>query len=299
MDAIVTRGLRYRYEDGTVALDDFSLNVKEGDRVAILGPNGAGKSTLLELLMGFRFPFDGAVEIFGQQLTKRNADLLRRRLGILFQDPDDQIFLPRVWDDVAFGPINLKMNGGELEERVEWALKSAGVWELRERVPHRLSYGQKKRVAIAGVLAMQPDVLLLDEPTGGLDPKSRAALIKMINGLDKTIVVATHDVEAAVTMTNRAVVMQVSKLAEGDFRQILADHDLIERSNLKVPAITHLFQVLKTMGYPYEQLPLQIDEAVEQITKTLVSGERHAHVHVHEHAHPNGDAKKHDDEPHE
>jgi len=299
LDAILTRGLGYRYEDGTVAIDGVDLAIREGDRVAVLGPNGAGKSTLLELFMGFHFPFTGSVEVFGQPLRKPNADLLRRRLGLLFQDPDDQIFLPRVWDDVAFGPINLKLDGGELDARVEWALKSAGAWELRDRVPHRLSYGQKKKVAIAGVLAMKPDVLLLDEPTGGLDPKSRAELIDVVNGLDKTLVVATHDVDAAVAMTKRAVVMQVRKLAEGGFREILSNHDLLDQANLEVPAITHLFQVLETLGYPYEQLPLEIDEAVEQITRTLVSGERHAHLHIHEHEHDNGNVKKHSDKPHD
>ena len=299
MDAIVTRGLGYRYEDGTTALEDLDLSIHQGDRVAILGPNGAGKSTLLELLMGFHFPFTGTVEIYGDKLTKREAGTLRRRVGILFQDPDDQIFLPRVWDDVAFGPLNMKMDGGEIERRVDSALKTAGIWDLRDRVPHRLSYGQKKRVAIAGVLALDPDVLLLDEPTGGLDPGSRIELIKTVNNLDKTVVVATHDVEAAVMMTDRAVVLHCHKLMEGDFKQILSDHALLDRANLSVPAITHLFQVLNSLGYPYEELPLEIEEAVEQITKTLVSGDKHAHLHIHEHEHPSGDLKKHSDRPHD
>ena len=299
MDAVVTRGLGYRYEDGTTALEDLDLAIQQGDRVAILGPNGAGKSTLLELLMGFHFPYRGSVEIFGEQLTKRNADTLRRRLGILFQDPDDQIFLPRVWDDVAFGPLNMKLDGGEIERRVEKALNVSGIADLRDRVPHRLSYGQKKRVAIAGVLALDPDVLLLDEPTGGLDPGSRVELIRTVNGLDKTIVVATHDVEAAVMMTDRAVVIHGHKLAEGDFRQILSDHALLDRANLSVPAITHLFQVLDSLGYPYEELPLEIEEAVEQITKTLVSGDKHAHLHIHEHEHAESNLRKHVDEPHD
>jgi len=293
MDAVVTRSLGYRYEDGTTALEGLDLTIHQGDRVAILGPNGAGKSTLLELLMGFHFPFSGTVEIFGEQLTKRNADVLRRRLGILFQDPDDQIFLPRVWDDVAFGPLNLKLDGEEIERRVEEALNVAGIANLRDRVPHRLSYGQKKRVAIAGVLALDPDVLLLDEPTGGLDPGSRTELIRTVNSLDKTIVVATHDVEAAVMMTDRAVVLHGHKLAEGDFRHILSDHALLDRANLSVPAITHLFQVLDSLGYPYEELPLEIEEAVDQITKTLVSGDKHAHLHIHEH--PSGDTAEHED----
>ncbi len=299
MDAIVTRGLGYAYEDRTVALDGIDLVVGEGERVAILGPNGAGKSTLLELLMGFRFPFTGTVEVFGQRLEKRNAIVLRRRLGLLFQDPDDQIFLPRVWDDVAFGPTNLGMNGGQLDGRVEWALRTADVWDLRDRVPHRLSFGQKKKVAIAGVLAMDPDVLLLDEPTGGLDPRSRAELIKVVSSLNKTIVVATHDVEAAVMLTNRAVVLQGRKIAEGDFRQILSDRGLLAEANLEVPAITHLFQVLDGLGYPYEKLPIRIDEAVEQLTKTMVDGERHTHLHVHEHSHRQGEKRVHSDRPHE
>jgi len=294
----VTRGLSYRYEDGTAALDGVDLIVRRGERIAILGPNGAGKSTLLELLMGFHFPFKGSVDIWGQRLLRKNADALRRRLGILFQDPDDQIFLPRVWDDVAFGPTNLGLNGGELEQRVEWALKSTGTWDLRERVPHRLSHGEKKRVAIAGVLAMNPEVLLLDEPTAGLDPQARADLIRIVNGLDKTIVVATHDVEAAVLMASRAIVLQVQKVAEGDFRQILSDAELLRHANLNVPAITRLFQVLKNLGYPYEQLPLNIEEAVEQITKTLVRGERHVHLHIHEHEHPPGEQEEHNGERH-
>ena len=299
MEALVTRKVGYAYEDGTTALDGVDLVVQEGERVAILGPNGAGKSTLLELLMGFRFPYDGSVDIFGRRLMKKNAVLFRRRLGLLFQDPDDQIFLPRVWDDVAFGPMNLGCNGRELEERVEWALRSAGAWDLRERVPHHLSHGEKKKVAAAGVLAMKPDVLLLDEPTAGLDPQSRVELIRIINGLDKTIVVATHDVEAAVLMTSRAVVLRVSKLAEGGFRDILSNADLLLRANLDVPAITHLFQVLATLGYHYEELPLNIDEAVEQITRTIVQGQKHAHLHIHEHEHPGGDVGRHEDKLHD
>ncbi len=298
MDAIVMRGLGYSYEDKTVALDGIDLIIREGERVAILGPNGAGKSTLLELLMGFRFPFIGTVEVFGKRLDKRNANVLRRRLGLLFQDPDDQIFLPRVWDDVAFGPMNFGVNGGDLEGVVEWALKATDIWDLRDRVPHRLSFGQKKRVAIAGVLAMNPDVLLLDEPTGGLDPHSRSELIKLINSLDKTIVVATHDVEAAVMLTDRAVILRGRKMAEGDHRKILSDRGLLAEANLEVPAITHLFQVLDGLGYPYEKLPIQIDEAVEQLTKTIVDGEKHTHLHVHEHSHKDG-KKEHTDEPHE
>jgi len=146
---------------------------------------------------------------------------------------------------------------------------------------------------------MNPDILLLDEPTGGLDPRSRFDFIELVNRLDKTLIVATHDVEAAILMTNRAIILQERKLAEGGFRELLSNTELLEQANLDVPAITHLFQALDTLGYLFEKLPPKIEEAVEQITKTLVSGDRHTHLHIHEHSHKSSNIRKHLDKPHD
>lgn len=270
MEVIRFENVSYAYEDGSIALRNFNFKVREGEKVAVLGPNGAGKSTLLKIIAGLIFPSKGKVELFGRELTKKSADELRTNLAILFQDPDDQIFMPRVRDDVAFGPVNLGLGEKEIAKRVENALESAGLKGFEERVPHHLSYGEKKRVAIAGLLAMNPELLLLDEPTANLDPKGRRELIDIIHNLDKTTVVATHDVNSAIEIADKAYVINKENLADGTFHEIFSDRKLLETASLDLPEIAKLFVLLKERGLAYESVPVTIAEAVDEFERMSV-----------------------------
>ena len=283
MRALEIENLGFSYEDGTVALDNVSLSLERGEKVAIVGPNGAGKSTLLHLIAGFRMPFTGNVLIDSQTLTESSADDLRKMVGLLFQDPDDQIFMPTVEEDVAFGPRNLRQD--DIDGRVSKGLRSAGVETLAKRKTHKLSYGMKKRVAIAGIMAMDPNILLLDEPTSGLDPKARSELIKLLKGMDRSMLIATHDLEAAAEIVDRAVVLNVGILMEGTMRDLVMSRDLLERAGLEIPPVSKLFSVLGSMGYSVDALPVSMNQAVAQLSKVIDREGRHIHAHVHEHDH--------------
>ena len=283
MRPLEIESMGFSYEDGTVALENVSLSLERGEKVAIVGPNGAGKSTLLHLIAGFRMPFTGKVSIDSQTLTESSADDLRKTVGLLFQDPDDQIFMPTVEEDVAFGPRNLRLE--DIDGRVSKGLRSAGVETLAKRKTHKLSYGMKKRVAIAGIMAMDPDILLLDEPTSGLDPKARSELIKLLKGMDRSMLIATHDLEAAAEIVDRAIVLNVGILMEGTMRDLVMSRDLLERAGLEIPPVSKLFSVLGSMGYSVEALPVSMDQAVAQLSKVIDREGRHIHAHVHEHDH--------------
>lgn len=215
------------------------------------------------------FPNSGNVSIEGELLTKKNADGLRRRMGFLFQDPDDQIFMPRVWDDVAFGPINLDLPENEVNPRVKEALQKVHLEGMEDRVPHHMSYGEKKRIAIAGVLAMKPEILLLDEPTANLDPKGRAELIEILGNLDNTMIIATHDVNVASLMAEKALVLNKRKMAEGTLREVFSQASLLEKANLEVPEVTKLFLTLKEIGVQVDNLPLSVEEGSEELSSIL------------------------------
>jgi cobalt/nickel transport system ATP-binding protein len=276
----------FSYEDGTAALTDISLSVERGERVAILGPNGAGKSTLLQVLAGLKPVSSGTVRLFGQVLTKKSVAALRGRVGILFQDPDDQIFMPKVWDDVAFGPINQGLGAKAVEKRVQKALSMTGLAGYGDRVPHHLSYGEKKRVALAGVLAMRPEVLLLDEPTANLDPRNREELIAVINDLNRhgcTIITASHDMDAISELADRVYVINKRMVKEGAVRDIFLDPALLRSNNLDVPEIAKLFRVLRCFGYDCEDLPLSVDQAVDELTRKMEASGGHVHLHIHSH----------------
>ena len=187
------RGLAFRYPGSQQALFGVDLHVHAGERVALLGPNGAGKTTLVLHLNGVLRAGAGTVSVSGLSVDDANLAEIRRRVGIVFQDPDDQLFMPTVRDDVAFGPANLGLRGAELEARVAMALAAVGVADLADRVPHHLSFGQRRRVAIATVLAMEPDILVLDEPTSNLDPASRRELADILRALPVTVLMVTHD----------------------------------------------------------------------------------------------------------
>ena len=265
MKAVEIIGINYTYGDGTVALKDFDLSVEKGERIAILGPNGAGKSTLLKIMGGLIFPSGGKVRIFGKEISKKNTVHAAKRVGMLFQDPDDQIFMPTVWDDIAFGPINMDLGEVEVKKRVRDAIRRTDLVGFEERTAHHLSYGEKKRVAIAGIIAMKPDLLLLDEPTANLDPQSREKLINIINKMNNTVIIATHNLNTVIRMAEKAVVLDTEKIAFGTMREIFSDRKIMRRARLVAPDISDLFMKLRKNGYEFDELPITVDDALRCI----------------------------------
>ncbi len=231
----ITR-LSYTYPDGTKALEGIDLDVSSGERIAVVGPSGAGKSTLLLHLNGI-LEGSGSVRIMGQPLTSSNLQHIRRQVGLLFQDPNDQLFCPTVYEDIAFGPMNLSVPAGEIPRRVEKALGDSGLdYSFRTRSSHHLSLGERRRVSLATVLAMEPLILGMDEPTSNLDPRNRRHLIEVISGLSAALIIATHDLELVLDVCSRTVVMDRGKIwADGESKTILSDAQLMEAHGLEVP----------------------------------------------------------------
>ncbi len=230
---IEVQNLHFTYPDGRDALRGVSLRVMQGEKVALVGPNGAGKSTLMLTLVGL-LKGKGTVRILGEELNDGNVRRLRAKVGLVFQDPDDQLFSPTVFDDVAFGPIYAGLPEAEVRQRVAWALKQVGLEEFERRLSHHLSAGEKKRAAIATVLAMEPEVLLLDEPSAGLDPRARRRLIEVLRALPQTMLVATHDLGLAEALLPRTVVINGGKvIADGPTAVLLADEEFLETHGLR------------------------------------------------------------------
>jgi cobalt/nickel transport system ATP-binding protein len=231
----ITR-LNYAYPDGTKALEGIDLDIAQGDRVAIVGPSGAGKSTLLLHLNGV-LEGTGLVRIMGLSLDSSNLKQIRRHVGLLFQDPNDQLFCPTVFEDVAFGPLNLSVPTDEIPRRVEKALADAGLdYSMRSRSSHHLSLGERRRVSLAAVLAMEPAILGMDEPTSNLDPRNRRHLISVVSGLNATLIIATHDLELVLDVCSRTVLMDHGKIwADGETKSLLANAQLMETHGLEVP----------------------------------------------------------------
>ena len=230
------QGVAFAYPDGHQALHGVDLHVHQGERVALLGPNGAGKTTLVLHLNGILMPGLGSVSVSGFPVTKENLLEVRRRVGIVFQDPDDQLFMGTVREDVAFGPKNLGLRGPELERRVLEALEAVGMAEYADRPPHHLSFGQRRRVAVATVLAMQPEILVLDEPSSNLDPASRRELADILRSLDVTVLLVTHDLPYALELCPRSVILSGGVVAaDGPTADILADEALMTSHRLELP----------------------------------------------------------------
>ncbi len=235
--AIDVRGLSFAYPDGSAALAGVDLRVQPGERVAILGPNGAGKTTLILQLNGMLEGGEGEVSIAGTRLTPATRKEVRRRVGLVFQDPDDQLFMPTVEADVAFGPANLGLQGEALRARVAEALEAVRMGDTAQRAPHQLSAGERRRAAVAGVLAMRPDVLVLDEPTSHLDPAARRELADVMQSLRLTTLLVTHDLPYALELCPRAVVLDNGVVAaDGPTREILADEGFMRAHRLELPA---------------------------------------------------------------
>ena len=230
------RGLRHAYPDGHEALRGVDLHVHPGERVALLGPNGAGKTTLVLHLNGVLRPASGTVTISGLPVADDSLLEVRRRVGIVFQDPDDQLFMPTVRQDVAFGPRNLGLRGEELEARVAVAMAAVEVSDLADRPPHHLSFGQRRRVAIATVLAMEPEILVLDEPSSNLDPASRREVADILRGLDVTVFMVTHDLPYALELCERSVVLSDGRIVgDGATADVLGDRELMAAHRLELP----------------------------------------------------------------
>lgn len=233
---LAVEGLAYAYPDGHQALFGVDMRIEAGERVALLGPNGAGKTTLVLHLNGIHLAGRGSVRVAGTMVEKSSLAEIRRRVGLVFQDPDDQLFMPTVRDDVAFGPANLGLRGDELDHRVHDALAAVGMTDVADRAPHHLSFGQRRRVAVATVLAMRPDVLVLDEPSSNLDPASRRELAEILVGLEQTILLVTHDLPYALELCPRSLVMNEGTIvADGPTADILGDAALMAANRLELP----------------------------------------------------------------
>lgn len=233
---VEVKNLRHVYADGTEALRSVSFRITHGESVAIIGANGAGKSTLLLHLNGYLATNEGTIRIGEFPLNKGTLPEIRRTVGMVFQDPDDQLFMPTVFDDVAFGPLNLGLAGAEVEERVDDALNRVGAGHLRDKPPYRLSGGEKKRVAIATVLAMSPDILVMDEPTSGLDPFARRQLMALLKDFHHTRIFTSHDLDMVLELCERTIVLHEGEVrADGPTLDIFQDEALLRACRLEKP----------------------------------------------------------------
>ena len=228
--------VHFRYPDGFEALRGVDLRIEDGEKVALVGPNGAGKSTLMLQLNGTLVPNHGDVRVAGLTVGKPTIREVRREVGLVFQDPDDQLFSPTVFDDVAFGPLHMGLGADEVHRRVEAALASVGMSGFDRRVPHRMSLGQRKRVAVATVLSMDPSILVFDEPSAGLDPRGRRELIGLLRALEQTMLVSTHDMRLVAEVFPRTIVMDGGVIvADGSTATILHDEPFLEAHGLEAP----------------------------------------------------------------
>lgn len=274
---IETDKIVYEYPDGTKALENVNFHAEEGKIVALLGPNGAGKSTLFLHFNGILEPTSGTVKIDGENVSYKKKDLMkvRQKVGIVFQNPDDQLFAPTVLEDVAFGPMNIGLSKDEVDLRVKESLEKVGMAGFEKKPPHHLSGGQKKRVAIAGILAMKPKIMVLDEPTSGLDPKGASHILQLLYQLNKegmTIVISTHDVDLVPLYADSVYIISKGKIIkEGSPQEVFGDVETVRKADLRLPRIAHLMEILQkedkvSFGKPY---PLTIGEARRRILKEI------------------------------
>jgi len=233
---IIAEEVSFFYPDGTKALDNLSLTILAGESAGIVGANGAGKSTLVNHLNGYFLPHDGKISIGGLEVKKKNIETIRQQVGLVFQNPDDQLFTASLYDDVLFGPLNLGMKREDVEGAAEQLLLNLGLWELREKPPSRLSQGQKRFAAFATVLIMQPPVLVMDEPTSDLDPRNRRKLITLVNTLQATKITVSHDLDFIWDTCSCVFIMAEGKItAHGATKEILSNRELLEANGLELP----------------------------------------------------------------
>ena len=261
-------------------MDKVNLKVFKGERVAVLGANGAGKSTLFKHLNGILRPLSGEVLVKGEKVTKKNVRACRETVGIVFQDPDDQVLAPSVEEDIAFGPINMGLPRSEVEMRVKEALEMVGLTGFEERAPHHLSGGQKKLVAIAGILAMRPEVIVLDEPTAGLDPLSSARVLELIMKMNRelgiTLLLSTHDVDVVPYFAERVFVLHHGRLeADGNPDEIFSDPELLRKAHLRLPRVAEVFEMLQQEGLDVN-IQITAEAARDEILRLVSSGQQKA-----------------------
>lgn len=302
---IQTENLSFTYPDGTPALRSINLEIKEGERVAVIGSNGAGKSTLFLHFNGISRPTFGLIKINGKPVSYEKDDLMkiRQKVGLVFQNPDDQLFAPTVIEDVAFGPMNLGLSDDEVDERVEKALKMVGMSGLEKKAPHHLSGGQKKRVAIAGILAMKPEIMVLDEPTTGLDPngvKQVMEILYKLNQEDMTIIIASHDVEMVTQFAEKIFVLHDGEIiGQGSSDEIFNNYEILQRAHLRQPKAAELLYLLKNDGIDVD-VKLTVDEAFHEILHAIGVDAYHNILHLvknqlhHELLHTLGEEKYHE-----
>ena len=264
------KDLIYKYPDGTEAIKGINFKVEEGEMISILGPNGAGKSTFFLHFNGIIEPTSGSVIIDGETLKYDKKSLLdaRSKVGIVFQNPDDQLFAPTVFEDVAFGPMNMGLSEEEVRERTTEAIKVVGMAGFEKKAPHHLSGGQKKRVAIAGILAMRPQIMVLDEPTSGLDPNGASDIMQLLYDLNEdgmTIIVSTHDVDLVPLYSDNIHVLRLGRIVKnGSCREVFSDKEIVQNSNLRLPWIAQLFEQLEEnekMSIGDKGYPLTVQQA--------------------------------------
>ncbi len=263
----------YDYPGGVRALDGVDVQVGPGDFVAVMGANGGGKSTLLKLIVGLLHPGAGSISVDGVAVSPDSFSQIAGMAGYLFQDPNDQLFCPTVAADIAYGPENLGLSNAEVQVRVAWAAETCGVADLLERPIHALSYGQKKRVALAGVLAMGPRVLVLDEPTASLDPMAEAGLMRLLKTLNEqglTIIMATHDVDLIPTYAHRVLLLRKGSVAaEGPLGDVFAPGTHLENCDLRMPRIAYLFDIFSDEA----TRPLTIGQARKELVRMVEHGQ--------------------------
>ncbi|RJQ44888.1 MAG: ATP-binding cassette domain-containing protein [Gaiellales bacterium] len=261
--------LSFTYPDGTRALDDVTLSVPEGSFQAIMGANGSGKSTLLRQLNGLLKSPPGSVLVGGLTVDRKSFEQVNRFTGFVFQDPNDQIFAPTVREDIGYGPRNLGLDGDEVSRRVSWAAERVGISDLLDRPIHHLSYGQKKSLSIAGVLAMKPRLLILDEPTASLDPMGEKRIMRLLLELNRegmTVVMATHDVDLIPLYADRVCLLRRGRVVVGGgLREVFADQQLIEDCNLRLPRIAYLFDMFPDLA----ELPLTVGMARRELERRM------------------------------
>jgi cobalt/nickel transport system ATP-binding protein len=273
--AVETSGVCFTYQEGSQALTEVDFRVKLGEFVAMLASNGSGKTTLIKVLVGLLKPQKGRVRVAGHDISATPPKELYQRIGLVFQNPNDQLFAATVEEDVAFGPRNLDLPEQEVERRVSEALESVHAADLRHRAIHHLSFGEQKRVAMAGVLAMNPAILILDEPTSGLDPAGEETMMRLLNRLNRqqgiTVILATHLVDMLPLFADRIYVLNKGRvLCHGPADEVFGDHEMLDKAGLRLPYISTLLHEMKRYdGVPISGLPLTVGEARKRLMELI------------------------------
>lgn len=268
-----TENLSFTYPDGTQALKNINIEIEKGEKVAIIGPNGAGKSTLFSHFNGLTEPTSGCVKIEGKPISFEKDELLkvRQKVGIVFQDPNDQLFAPTVKEDIAFGPMNLGLSYDEVEKRVEDALKMVGMENYEDKTPHHLSGGQQKRIAIAGIIAMKPELMILDEPTAGLDPDGVEKVLNIMNQLNEegmTLIISSHDIDMISKYADKIFVLYNGEIIEsGNKNKIFSDMKLLKKAHLRTPITTEILYNLKESGLNVNTEKISVKDTYAEIIK--------------------------------